>query len=169
MQSPHSLEAIQKLAALIKDIRFAMLTTITREGHLHSRPMATQASEFTGDLWFFTDAHCPKTEEINEHRQVNVSYAKPNNQLYVSVSGWAEIVQDQERARTLWRAPLKAWFPRGLEDPNLALIRVSVEDAEYWESPGNGVIRIVGFAKGMLTGDPYIYKGKENKKLKISA
>jgi general stress protein 26 len=148
-------ENIKKLHELIKDIRFAMLTTVEEDGTLRSRPMATQQFEFDGDLWFFTSADTPKVDEVQHHQQVNVSYSEPKDQKYVSVSGMAELVRDRQKIEALWNPIFKAWFPKGLDDPDLALLRVSVEKAEYWDSPSSGVVRLVGFVKALTTGKPY--------------
>src|SRR5919112_5957683 len=90
-------EHIKKLRELIKDIQIAMLTTVTEDGTLRSRPMATQQAEFDGDLWFFTQANSPKVEELWHDRHVNVSYAAPDENRYVSVSGTAHLVQNPEK------------------------------------------------------------------------
>lgn len=142
----------KKLHDLIKDIRFAMLTTVEEDGTLRSRPMATQEFEFDGDLWFFTAAHAPKVDEVQHNQHVNVSYAEPKDQKYVSVSGTAQLVRDRAKIEELWNPLFKAWFPQGLDDPELALLKVSVEKAEYWDSPSSKVVRLVGFAKALLTG-----------------
>lgn len=142
----------KKLHDLIKDIRFAMLTTVEEDGTLRSRPMATQEFEFDGDLWFFTAAHAPKVDEVQHNQHVNVSYAEPKDQKYVSISGTAQLVRDRAKIEELWNPLFKAWFPQGLDDPELALLKVSVEKAEYWDSPSSKVVRLVGFAKALLTG-----------------
>lgn len=160
-------EDIKKLRELIKDIRFAMLTTAEEDGTLRSRPMATQQTEFDGDLWFFTSADTAKVDEIKQDRHVNVSYADPEKQKYVSVSGKAELVRDREKIEELWNPILKAWFPEGLDDPNLALLKVNVEQAEYWNSPSSAVVRLVGFAKALVTGEPYA--AGENAKINLSS
>ena len=147
-------EEIKKLGELIKDIEIAMLTT-EDDGLLHSRPMATQKFEFDGDLWFFTEASSHKVDEINRARQVNVSYADPKHQRYISVSGAAELVRDQAKIKELWNPILKAWFPDGLDDPDLALLRVGVTRAEYWEAPNGKVVQLVGFVKALVTGEQY--------------
>lgn len=142
----------KKLHDLIKDIRFAMLTTVEEDGTLRSRPMATQEFEFDGDLWFFTAAHAPKVDEVQHNQHVNVSYAEPKDQKYVSISGTAQLVRDRAKIEELWNPLFKAWFPQGLDDPELALLKVSVDKAEYWDSPSSKVVRLVGFAKALLTG-----------------
>jgi general stress protein 26 len=130
-------DAIKTLGALIKDIKFAMLTTVEDDGSLRSRPMATQQAEFDGDLWFFTGASSAKVGEVQRDRQVNVSYADTDGQRYVSVSGTAQLVRDRAKIKELWNPIFKAWFPDGLDDPDLALLKVAVERAEFWDSPSS--------------------------------
>ncbi len=145
-------EAIEKLGELIRDIRIAMLTTATPEGALHGRPMATQEAPFDGDLWFFTGASSPKVGEIEEDRHVQLSYAAPDKNTYVSVSGRASITRDKEKAKELWTPTMKTWFPGGLDDPDLALLKVRVEAAEYWDTHSSAVVHVFGFIKAVTTG-----------------
>ena len=140
-------EAVRKLNELIKDIQVAMLTTVDDEGALRSRPMATQKPDFDGQLWFFTSGSSPKAREIEREHQVNISYADPDKNRYVSVSGTGQVVYDPAKNKELWTSAYKAWFPQGLDDPNLALLRVDVEKAEYWDSPGSAIVHALGFAK----------------------
>ena len=143
---------IQKLGELIEKIKFAMLTTVDEDGALRSRPMTTQQIEFDGDLWFFAPKNSGVASETRQQQQVNVAYAAPDDQRYVSVSGRAEWVQDPQRMKELWNPLYKAWFPNGLDDPNLSLLKIHVEKAEYWESPGGAVVTLFGFAKALVTG-----------------
>lgn len=158
-------ESVKKLGEMIEDIDFAMLTTAEEDGTLRSRPMSTQQVEFNGDLWFFTRADSPKVEEIEQERHVNVSYAKPEAQRYVSVSGRARLVRDPEKIRELWKPVLRAWFPKGLDDPDLALLKVSVEQAEYWDSPSSTMMHLIGFVKALATGQSY--DPGENRKINL--
>lgn len=148
-------EAVAKLAKMIKGIQIAMLTTIDSKGRLQSRPMATQQVEFDGDLWFFTGWDTHKTSEISDNNQVNVSYSSPDDNRYVSVSGNAALVSDKAKMAELWNPLLKAWFPEGIEDPNMVLLKVEVHKAEYWDSPSSKVVQIVGFVKALATGERY--------------
>jgi general stress protein 26 len=145
---------IDTLNDKIKDIRVAMMTTALPDGSLRSRPMATQDAESDGDLWFFTQAETPKVDEVQRHEQVNLSYAKPDDNLYVSVSGVGELVFDRAKMQELWKPFLKAWFPQGLDDPQLALLRVRVESAEYWDAPSGKMVQVVAMAKALVGGAP---------------
>lgn len=149
---PHA-DPVATLARLIRDIRFCMLTTRDLDGKLHSRPMATQQAPFDGWLWFFTGRATHKAEEIAAEPAVNCSYADPQHQRYISVSGTAQVVQDPEMMERLWSPAYKAWFPRGLEDPDLALLRVDVEHAEYWDAPHGAVVKLIGFLTSAVTGE----------------
>lgn len=158
-------DSVEKLRELIKDIKIAMLTTTEADGTLRSRPMGTQQTEFDGDLWFFTGKSSGKVAEIQHDQHVNVSYADPGDNRYVSVSGRAELIDDKAKEKELWNPFIKAWFPQGLDDPDLTLLKVKVESAEYWDAPSSTMVNLVGFAKAVLTGKrPNI---GENEKLNL--
>ena len=157
-------ESIEKLRSLIKDVRTAMLTTIDG-GVLRSRPMATQETEFNGDLWFFTSSETHKAEEIEKDSRANISYASPSDNSYVSVSGTAQLVNDKAKMEELWNPILKAWFPKGLDDPNIILLKVSVEQAEYWDSTSSTIVQVAGFLKALVTGERA--EGGENEKINL--
>ena len=151
VRTTHSPEA-RKLADLIEGIHTAMLTTVTDGGVLRSRPMATQRQPFNGTLWFFTYRDSAKTREIARDRHVNVSFADESSNTYVSVSGMGRIVRDKAKAKELWNPMVKAWFPRGVNDSRLALLRVRVDQAEYWDGPSSRMVRLFEYAKALATG-----------------
>ncbi len=146
--------AIEKLAYLIGDIRIAMLTTFDGSA-LRSRPMMTQQTPFDGTLWFFTSASSLKAAELRAHPEVNVTYASPSDNRYVSISGRASLVRDRERAERLWSPLYRAWFPKGLDDPDVVLLSVDAERAEYWDADTNRMTDLVGLVRAVLTGKPY--------------
>jgi general stress protein 26 len=146
-------QMIAKVGELIKNIKMAMLTTEAEDGLLHSRPMATQQTEFDGTLWFFTGLSSGKVNELEWNPEVNLSYAEPSDSRYVSISGNGEIVQDRGKMQELWNELYRAWFPRGLDDPDLGLLKVEVSSAEYWEAPSGKMVQIFGFLKALATGE----------------
>jgi general stress protein 26 len=148
-------ENVKKLRDIVKRVKVAMLTTVTPEGHLRSRPMMPQKLEFDGDLWFFTRVDSVKVDEICQYRQVNVSYAEPGEQVYLSVSGTAQLVRDWAQMNELWDPIYETWFPEGLDDPELALIKVNVDQAEYWDAPTNALVQWAGLARAVITGRRY--------------
>ena len=144
---------LQKLRGLVKDIDFCMLTTVDENGDLHSRPMSSNGDiDENGEIWFFTNASSLKVSEIAKLPKVNVSFADPDNQRYVSVTGTAQLVRDREKIKELWRPEFKMWFPEGKDDPEIALLRVNLEKAEYWDSPSSTIGYALSFVSSLITG-----------------
>lgn len=152
-QQPQASAEMAKLAEIVEESRIAMMTTLEPDGAMRSRPLATLQMDSEGALWFFTAESSPKVEEIKQHRRVNLSYANLGEQDYVSISGVAEIVRDRQKMRDLWTPWVEPWFPKGVDDPDLILLRIVVEDAEYWDAPSGRAKRLYGLAKAMTTGD----------------
>ena len=146
-------KAFAKLKELIHDIDIAMVTTVTVDGALRSRPMATRHFDDDGTLWFFTLDDSGMAHDVEEEHAVNASYAEPKEHRYVSVTGNASIVHDREKARTLWDASLKTYFPRGLDEPHLALLRVAIESAEYWDVAKGSMVQLLAITKSAATGE----------------
>lgn len=151
-QPTHS-EAIKKIDELINGKQIAMLTSVTEEGHLHARPMAVLDVDFDGNLWFFTGKDSPKIDQIQSEPRVNVAYSDPSSQDYVSLSGKARLVIDKSLNEKYWKPQFEAWFPDGLDDPQLSLLKIEVDGAEYWDSPSSTVAHIKGFIQSKITGE----------------
>ena len=141
---------------LIKDIKFAMFTTRHANGHLHSRPMTTQNSKLDEDsnLWFFMSRTGDPVRDLGLDATVNVSYADPGQDAYVSVSGTAAVVDDMATKQRLWSKLAEAWFPGGVDDPDLALVRVQITHANYWDVKESKVVQLFKMAKAAVTGKP---------------
>jgi len=145
---------LQKLRELVNDIDFCMLTTVAENGDLHSRPMSSNGDiDSDGALWFFTSASSHKVHEVEKLSKVNVSFADPDHQHYVSISGTAQLVRDRNKIDELWRPEFKMWFPNGKDDPEVALLRVSPEKAEYWDSPASTIGYMLNFLSSMVSGE----------------
>ncbi|MCA1293105.1 pyridoxamine 5'-phosphate oxidase family protein [Paenibacillus sp. alder61] len=139
-------EAIETVRDLIKGIDTAMLTTRTEEG-LVSRPMKTQEVEFDGDLWFLTMRDTNKYRELLQDSMVNVAYV---GQSYVSIRGRAELVDDRGKIKEFWNAAYGELLDTTSDDPNLVLIKIRAETAEYWETGSK--IKMVKRLFSKLTG-----------------
>jgi len=138
----------------LSGIRVAMLTTTDEAGRLHSRPMATQETSADGALWFYTSTKAPAALNIQASPEVNLSYVDSSLQRYVSVAGRAWILHDTDRIQELWSPAVAAWFPLGLNDPNLTLIRVDVTEADYWDGGEGRFVRLSGFIRELLGEKP---------------
>jgi general stress protein 26 len=127
-------DAGRELATNIQDIYIATMTTLTPDGKLHGRPMATQQVEFDGELWFYSYKDSAKVKEIQENSQIQLGYNKDEKQTWVDVLGQAEIIEDDAKKKELWYDELKRYFPNGPEDDNVVLIKVKPDEAEIWSS-----------------------------------
>jgi general stress protein 26 len=150
------IEARTQLWDLIKDIRFAMFTTHHPNGHLHSRPMTTQNSKLDEDsnLWFFMSRSSSPVADFAQDASVNVSYADTSADSYVSVAGTASVIDDIAKKQQLWSKMVEAWFPKGINDPDLALVRVKISHADYWDVKSSKLVQLYKMAKAAITGKP---------------
>ena len=147
---------------LIEDIKFAMLTTQHSNGHLHSRPLTTQNSELDehSSLWFFVSRRSETVTDIAQHPQVNVVYADPGHDNYVSVSGDAAVVENPSKKEALWSKAAQAWFPGGVNDPDLALLEVRITHANYWDVKDSKLVQLLKIAKAAITGKQPVNLGE---------
>lgn len=148
-------EEFTRLNEKIKDIKIAMLTTVEPDGELHTRPMATHEMDRDGTLWFFTYDDTAKVKEVQQDRQVSLSYTDTAAATYVCAAGTAGISHDREKIKQLWSPVMKAWFPKGLEEPNIALLKVKLHRAEYWDEPGGRMVSFFKIAKAAVTGEKH--------------
>jgi general stress protein 26 len=139
-------EVIRILDGLMRDIPVAMLTT-TGLGRLRSRPMVTQRAPFDGHLWFLTARAAGKTGEIRDRQLVHLTLVSPEDNRYVWATGTATLVDDQAKVQALWHPGYKPWFPNGPGDGSIALIKVRVEEAEYWDPKAGRMVLLTGFVE----------------------
>ncbi|WP_439555033.1 pyridoxamine 5'-phosphate oxidase family protein [Dyadobacter sp.] len=144
-------EAIKKLKSLAEDIRFCMYTTYKND-RIESRPMTTQQIDEQGNVWFFTNRNSELGDTSNHGEGVTLIYADPKNNTYLSISGNAELVNDEQKKDELWNIMSKAWFPEGKEDPDLVLLRVITEEAAYWDATSSKMVVFFSMLKAVLTG-----------------
>ena len=145
-------EDAQTIAKLIEDIDITMFTTVGSEGYLVSRPLSTQKAQFDGEkVWFFVAGDSPKVAEIWRNSKVNLAYASKGRNTYVSMAGDAYVNNDPVKIEAFWNDALKAYFPRGINDPKLTLIEVAVRTAEFWDGPGSLIGKAIAFAVARVT------------------
>lgn len=145
-----------KFWELIKDIKFAMFTAHATDGHMHARPMTTQnkSDDRAGVLWFFMSRRGEPVIDIERDANVNVAYADPGRDAYVSVAGRARIVDDLAKKKALWNTAVQAWFPGGAADPDVALVAVTIEHVEYWDVDTYKMVQAFKIGKAAASGVP---------------
>ena len=147
---------------LMKKIGFAML--VTRDGEkLRARPMAAYPDRDRNAIYFLTDARRHKDEEIARSPEVNLSFADAGDQKYVSLCGRASISNDRAKIRELFSTPAKAWWDNA-EDPNIRVLKVIPDDAEFWDSPGTVISYVKMVAAAVSNTRPNI---GENRKVPL--
>lgn len=146
-------EQIKQINELIKDVKFAMLTTVTKDGHLHACPMTT--SEFDLDkkeIWFIGDATTETVSDIKNNPQVNLAYTANSSKDYLSINGKADLIEDRQKLEALWSPAYNAFFENGIDDANVQLIKITPNGAEYWLS-GNSVVNMFKLTVSAVTGE----------------
>ena len=157
--TPSTTKKLDELYALIEGIEIAMFTTRRADGHLVSRPMATQERVTGIDLWFVTDISSHKLDELLDDPHVNLAYYNNKSREWVSVAGIATITQDRNLIKELYKPDWKAWFGDeggdrngGPGDPRLALILVESHSVEYLVTTKPRPVVLFEVAKGIITG-----------------
>jgi len=134
---------------MIRGIRYAMLASRDDDGLLRSRPLTTQNRRLDDDdsLWFFVTRTSELALDLGRKPAVNVAYADPETERYVSVAGVAVLEEDPARSEALWSAEAKTWFPDGPHDSNLQLLRVRIAAAEYWDEKTRAMVAFPALAR----------------------
>jgi len=141
-----------KLWNLIRKEHTALLVTVEADGSLDARPMGCQQRAFDGTLWFLTFRHSDKLHEIAHDSQVLISYARPSGYHYVAVTGRARMIEDAAKKKELWREAFRVWFPSGPDDPEIALLQVTVIRARYWTRPASILTYAWAYVRARATG-----------------
>ena len=144
---------LNQLFAKIKDVHIAMLTTFDDKHQLHSRPMGTIKPDADGSLLFLTDKENALVAEIQKDNQVNLVYSDPSQNIYASVTGHATTYRDQAKIDELWAEPFRAWFPKGKEDPSITILKVEIQQAEYWDTPSSFLTQAYAYVRALATGE----------------
>jgi general stress protein 26 len=145
-------ETISKVIDIINDSRIGMFTTINEASALVSRPLAVQDVKDDGDMWFFTSSNTSQVAHIRANPAVNVSFGKGTE--WVSVAGTAEVVTDRQLIRDMWNQMVEAWFPDGPDTPEVVLLHVGSDSAEYWTSPGGTAATVLQWVKSKVMHSP---------------
>jgi len=154
-------EALKKFNKLVNDINVCMFITENKDDE-HTRPMATIEVEENGTLWFFTDIRSIKVEEVSTQREVHLVYAHPGKESYMDVWGSAQVVTDKQSIKDKWSPIVKAWFPNGVDDPNIALLKVTPYNIYYWDAETGKMVSFLKIAASAVTGKK-LAEGAEGK------
>lgn len=145
----------EKIKELIGDNRVGIFVT-QDEGKLFSRPIAYADVDDENNVWFFTDIHSGKIEDIINNKQVNFSFANDSDNAYISLSGVAELINDATIIDEKWTFFMKAWFPEGKDAERLTLVKVIPDSVQYWDGSNSKIVQLYDMTKALLTGKSYV-------------
>lgn len=145
----------KSIVCKIQDVKVGMFTTMCNDNQLRSRPMTTCEVEEDGFLWFFTSINSKLIDDLIEQDNVNISYTDISKNLFISIKGQAILVRSKTKIKELWNPLAKAWFPNGVEDPDLVLVRIQVTEAEIWDSGSSKIVILAKILKAIITGEEY--------------
>jgi len=146
----------EKLVEMLKDARVCMLITQEKDNdNISGRPMAMNKIDEDGTMWFFTKASSEKVDEIEESKKVSIAITNESSQNYLMIHGTATLVNDKAKMKELWSFITKAWFPLGLDDPDMRLIKVSPNEVNYWDSSSSKMAVLFNILKAIITGKEY--------------
>ncbi len=152
----------KKIGKIIEDIGVCMLTTINQLGGLHSRPMYVQEIDDEGSLWFFTSSKSNLMEEINKIPIVNVTFSAFGKDKFLSATALAYEAYDPKKMKELWTPALEVWFKDGIETPDITLVRIDLQEVEYWDSPSASFVKVAGIVKPAEFNEVYTASIKKN-------
>jgi general stress protein 26 len=148
-------EALKKFKKLVHDINVCMFITNNKESE-NTRPMYTVEVEDNGTLWFFSDIRSIKVEEVSADHTVHLVYAHPGKESFLDVWGNASVVTDKQTIKDKWTAFVKAWFPGGIDDPNISLLKVNPQQVYYWDAEAGRMVSFIKIIAGAITGKPSV-------------
>ena len=147
-------DALIKLRELLEHFPIAVMVTAS-DGTVTARPIgvAGDHAAFDGTLWFITDKRSRKVQAIQQGAATLLVFQNDERGAYLHLKGRASVVEDPLKLRELYTTIQRTWFPGGLDDPDITLIRFDADEGDYWDS--HNVLRMVtAFVKSVVTGSP---------------
>lgn len=148
----HSAKAIAKLKELVSAADVCMFATALSLRPMPVRPMSTAQVDSDGNLWFLSKESSNKNAEIKIQSHVQLFYSNKSNSEFLSVYGDASVIKDKEKAAEIWTPIAKTWFTKGVDDPELTLIKVQPEEAYYWDTKHGKMVAFLKIITGAITG-----------------
>lgn len=147
-------EAVEKLRDLVDKIDIGMVCTFVPESdYPHAVPMSRQEVDENGSIWFLFSSESDTHQNLQRNRKVSLLYADVRDYNFLSINGIAEISQDQARIDKYWNKMVAVWFEKGREDPRIRLLKVTPEDAHYWDNKTNKLVTFLKMVTSAVSGE----------------
>jgi len=146
-------EAIQKLRQLVDDIDMGMLSTFPEgQTYPHAVPMSRQEIDEEGNIWYLFSSESETHAHLMHDPKVTITFAHVGNYQFLSVNGKAEVSRDQHRIEKYWNKFVEVWFDKGKQDPRIRVMKVTPEEAHYWDNKTNKLMTLLKVASSAITG-----------------
>jgi general stress protein 26 len=157
MNNPENLDQnIEKFIKMMSSTRVCMLISDEQdEEYLSGRPMAISDVDEKGNIWFFTKERFHWVDELEDNKTISLAVINETDNTYLMVHGSVHLTDDQEKMKELWKPTMKAWYPKGLEEPDIILLKVEPEDVHYWDDESNNMIVLFKIIKSILKEEEY--------------
>lgn len=147
------IEKFRELNGRTKHLTNGMLCTQNTLHELHSAPMRTFQVEEDGLIWIFASKQSQSVLNIADVPDCLLNYADEETFLFTAINAHAEISTDQADIDRFWKDKYTNWFPYGKSDPNLCMIKLRPQRAEYWDNPDMTISQIFSIVKNTLKGE----------------
>ena len=147
---------VEKLVELVKDIRTCMLITHGQNGEdISGRPMGINTVDADGTMWFFTKKSSLKADELEENNRASVAIINESSNTYLMINGNANLIFHRQKMEELWSPLMKVWFPKGIDDPDIVLIKMTPHEVSYWDGSASKMVVLFNMLKSFVTGKTY--------------
>jgi general stress protein 26 len=147
---------IEKFIEMIKGTKICMLLSDEKdEEYLSGRPMAISDVDEKGNIWFFTKERFHWVDELEEDKTVSLAVINEADNTYLMIHGNASLSDDQEKMKELWKPTMKAWYPKGLDEADIILLKVEPEDVHYWDSDSSNMVVLFKMVKAIIKGEEF--------------
>lgn len=145
-------DAVKKLQEMTKEVRVCMFCTYDANNRLQTAPMSANKVDNDGNFWFISDKNSKRNEDLAKNTTTDLLFSDPSRENYISVHGSSEIIFDKEIIKELWNPLIKTWFQGGTDDPNISVIKVTPDEAYYWDTKHGKMVSFLKIIAGAVTG-----------------
>ena len=140
-------QSIEDIAKRMAGIDIAILSTHTEGGQIANRPMSNNGDvTYDGTSYYFTFEQARTVADIEANPKVALGFTGQggifSDAIYVAVEGIAELIRDKGAFQAHWSSDLDRWFEKGVDTPNLVLVKVKAVRVTYWDGEDEGEIKL---------------------------
>ena len=159
-------EAQKKLHDIVESARTVLLLTHGEDHKIVGRPMSRVHTDDDETIYLVSGIDSKKVSEIRSDARVTV--AVQDREGIAMIDGTARVSQDRALIERLWSDSWKVWFPRGKEDPDIAILVVEPNEGTYWDQDlGHGLSYLYRYIKARVTGSEIEVEPSDQRKVKL--